>query len=338
MSKPLRHSVIVLLLGSVLSAIGQDIHFSQFAQAPMVYNPAMTGMFDGDYRFIGNQRSQWRSVTVPYNTIGGSADWRNAFDVDGLGSGLSLYQDRAGDSRLNTIAMNLAAAYRIAKSADSLHSFTVGVQFGFVHRKIDYSELNYDSQWNGSQFNQGTNPGEQFARDARFHADLSLGLGYQYRIDRRNEVQAGIALHNANRPRQSFFDDPSINLDMRLSLFGWATRELNTDWDLVGGLLLSRQGTYTEFIPIVGGRYILMDKLGLFRTLFAHVAYRAGDAGFLTVGMDYDAWRVGVSYDINTSRLRPASNGRGGLEVSVVYILSKFIPPVDRRVLCPDYL
>ncbi len=333
-----RHSIIGVLLAFVTSAYSQDIHFSQFAQAPMVYNPAMTGMFDGDYRFIGNQRSQWRSVTVPYNTIGGSADWRNAFDVDGLGSGLSLYQDRAGDSRLNTIAMDLAASYRIAQSSDSLHTFTVGMQFGFVHRKIDYTDLNYDSQWNGAQFDPGTNPGEQFARDSRVHANLTLGLGYQYRIDRRNELQAGVALHNANRPKQSFFDDPSINLDMRLSLFGWGTKELNEDWDLVGGVLFSQQGTYTEFIPIVGGRYILMDERGLFRTLFAHLAYRAGDAGFLTVGMDYDAWRVGVSYDINTSRLRPASNGRGGLEVSVVYILSKFVPPVDRRVLCPDYL
>ncbi len=319
-------------------ACGQDIHFSQFAAAPMVYNPALTGLFDGDYRFIGNQRSQWRSVTLPYSTIGGSADWRNSFNQEGLGSGFSLYQDRAGDSRLNTISGNLSAALQIAQSADSLHTFTVGLQFGFVHRKIDYSDLRYDTQWNGTSYNPGADPGESFARDSRFYGNLVLGLGYQYRVDKRNEVQAGFALHNANRPKQSFFDDPSINLDMRFSMSGWATREINADWDATGGLLLSRQGTYTEFIPVVGGRYIIMDSRGLFRTFFAHIAYRTRDAGFITLGMDYDNWRGAVSYDFNTSGLRPASNGRGGLEVSLVYIMRKFVPPIDRRVLCPDYL
>lgn len=330
---------VALVLGVWGTSLhAQDIHFSQFAVAPMVYNPALAGVFDGDYRFIGNQRTQWRSVTVPYTTIGGSADWSNAFNRDGIGSAFSLYQDRAGDSRLNTIALNLAGSLRIAQSADSAHTFTAGVQFGFVHRKIDYTDLRYDNQWNGVQYNPGLDPGEGFARDARMHAHLALGVGWQYRRDRRNEYQAGMALHNANRPQQSFFDDPSIKLDMRFSLSAWGTRELNADWDAVGGLLLSRQGTYTEFIPVAGARYIIMNERGLFRTMFAHVAYRTRDAGFFTLGMDYDQWRGAVSYDFNTSSLRPASNGRGGLEVSLVYIFTKFRPPVDRRVLCPDYL
>ena len=72
---------VSLYIGILLSIAGwsQDIHFSQFNVAPMVYSPASTGLFDGDVRFIANQRSQWRAVTIPYNTIGASVDLNNAF-------------------------------------------------------------------------------------------------------------------------------------------------------------------------------------------------------------------------------------------------------------------
>lgn len=329
-------TIIGLCSSALLSA--QDIHFSQFEVAPMVYNPALAGVFDGDARFIGNQRTQWRSVTVPYSTLGISADLNGALKRDELGAAISVYQDRAGDSRLNTFRADLAASYRVATSADSAHSFYAGVQMGLTHRAIDYSELTYDNQWNGFAFDPGIDPNEAYARDTRTHLNLNAGLAWQYREDQRNEITAGIAFHNINGPQQSFFDDPSINLDLRFSLTAFGVRQINDEWDAMGGLLLSRQGTYTEFIPGAGARYVLNESRGLFRAVFGGVYWRTRDAGFILAGVNYDDWRVGVSYDINTSDLRPASNGRGGLELSVVYILRKFEPPVIRRRLCPDYL
>lgn len=330
--------LLLILACTAGNVRAQDIHFSQFHVAPLVYNPAFVGAFDGDWRFIGNQRSQWRSVTVPYNTIGGSAEWRNTRVINGLHTAGSIYQDRAGDSRLNTIAINLAGAFQIAASDDSLHRFTVGAQFGLTHRKIDYGDLRYDSQWTGFNYSSALNSGEQFARDARSYANVNVGLGWHYFSDRRHEMQAGIALHNVNAPKQSFFDDPSVRLDMRFSLTSWGHWQVDDDWDAIGGLMLSRQGSYTEFIPAAGARYIINESQGLFRTFFAHLAYRTKDAGFVTVGMDYDNWRGAISYDFNTSDLRPASNGRGGLELSLVYIMHKFKPPESRRLLCPEYL
>ncbi len=65
---------------------------------------------------------------------------------------------------------------------------------------------------------------------------------------------------------------------------------------------------------------------------------RAKDAGFVVGGIKYDAWNVGVSYDINTSNLRPASNGRGGFEFSVIYILNHPSIIVRPPKVCPDYI
>lgn len=328
--------LLTICVLSSLAGVSQDIHFSQFNVAPMVYNPALAGGFEGDMRFIGNQRTQWRSVTAPYSTIGVSADF-NHKNQPLMGSAFSIYQDRAGDSKLNTIAVNGAFSYEIAKSADELHTFTLGGQLGFTHRKIDYSDLNYDSQWNGFQYNANASSGEQFARDARTYVNFNLGGAWQYRVNKRNSMEAGIALFNASGPQQSFFDDPSIRRDMRVSISGSGIIELNDEWDAIGGLLFSVQGKYLEFIPGGGARYILEDERGSFKTLFGGMYYRTKDAGFIMAGMDYDQWRVGLSYDINLSNLRPASNGRGGFELSVVYILTRFVPPPGRKRICPEY-
>ncbi|NDE62604.1 MAG: type IX secretion system membrane protein PorP/SprF, partial [Cyclobacteriaceae bacterium] len=52
----------------------QDIHWSQFNDNPIFQNPANTGEFLGDTRFIGNFKDQWRSVSVPFQTFSVSVD------------------------------------------------------------------------------------------------------------------------------------------------------------------------------------------------------------------------------------------------------------------------
>ncbi len=40
-------------------------------------------------------------------------------------------------------------------------------------------------------------------------------------------------------------------------------------------------------------------------------------------GLEYSTFRLGISYDVNISALKTASNGRGGMEVSLIYINNK---------------
>src|SRR6478609_3369577 len=51
-----------------LNGKGQDIHFSQFFETPLLRNPALAGIFTGDYRIQMAYRDQWRSVTDGYKT------------------------------------------------------------------------------------------------------------------------------------------------------------------------------------------------------------------------------------------------------------------------------
>lgn len=317
---------------------GQDIHFSQFDLAPMNYNPALAGQFDGDYRFILNQRTQWKSVTTPYSTVGGSFDARNFQDIQGLGTGLSIYRDINGDSRLKTVQVNAAGSMIKNLPSDSLQSISAGLHIGITNKRIDYSDLNYDNQYNGVSYDPNLAVGEEFNRDARTYMNLNAGIAHFYKIDERNEITSGISLFNITKPKQSFFNDDEVRLNTRFVVQTNATLKINEDFDAMPSLMFQSQGKLKEFLLGGSVRYVMINTGSLFRTVFGGLYYRTRDAGFLVAGMDYDAWRVGVSYDLNLSDLRPASNGRGGLEISVVYIIRKPNPPSIKYRYCPDYL
>lgn len=333
----MRFLAVILLSFWAMQGLAQDIHFSQFFHSPFNLNPALAGQFDGDYRFIGNQRTQWRSVTVPYSTFGVSADAHDFLDRDGLGTSFSLFQDRAGDSRLNTLRLNLGGSYLMPVSSDSLHTVSLGMQLGFTHRNIDYSDLYYDNQYDGIQYDPNIDPNESFARDSRTYLDLHMGASWFYKKSNRESYSAGVSLFNLNTPEQSYFD-ATVPLNTRLNFHASAELQLNEDWDLMPSVLFMSQDNYREFVLGASARYILMDEAGLFRSIFGGFYFRTRDAGYLMGGVDYDAWRVALSYDFNLSDLRPASNGRGGFEIAVIYILKKFKPQLPDRKICPEYL
>src|ERR1035437_760607 len=70
---------LLLLAGNLSMVIAQDPHFSQFFDAPLLRNPALAGIFDGDVRVQGVYRNQWSSVTTPYVTGSLNAEYKQPF-------------------------------------------------------------------------------------------------------------------------------------------------------------------------------------------------------------------------------------------------------------------
>ena len=69
MKQLLRHISLLLAALHLLTAVrAQDIHFSQFFEAPLLRNPSLAGIFTGDIRVQAVFRDQWTSVTNAYKT------------------------------------------------------------------------------------------------------------------------------------------------------------------------------------------------------------------------------------------------------------------------------
>jgi hypothetical protein len=60
--------LLILIYPISIIALAQDIHFSQFFEAPLLRNPSLAGIFTGDVRIQAVYRDQWNSVTTAYKT------------------------------------------------------------------------------------------------------------------------------------------------------------------------------------------------------------------------------------------------------------------------------
>lgn len=325
----------ILALFQATQLLGQDIHFSQFQQMPLHYSPGQTGMFDGDVRFSGIQRTQWKSVSTPFVTFGAAVDLRNPMGLKDWNAGLFIMQDRAGDSKFNTFQINLSLAreFHISES----ETLAGGIQIGFTQKRIDPDALRFDNQWNGFQYDPSLDPKEALAQEGISFLQLNIGAAYQKQLTGRNSLKGALGVYQWSTPDVGFYNE-NAPLDARFSFSGGGTIELNDDWDVRPAAMLGLQGKFREVL--IGGdfRRILLQEKGLWRAIYAGVYFRTRDAGYILAGMEYDQWNVGLSYDINYSDLDPASNGRGGLEFSIVYILKKFRPQSLAKRNCPDYL
>jgi len=319
--------------------IGQDIHFSQYDMSPLNLNPALTGEFDGDYRFIGNHRKQWSSVTIPFTTFSFGADANKLpFGPDNIAAGIQINQDRAGDSQFNTFMVNLSGAYKMTLGTDSIQSLSFGLRTGITNRNLNYDPLQFGVQYNGFSYDGSLGNQEAFTTASRTYLDVHLGASYSYYIDKRKNITAGLALFNITRPKQSFYSDDDIRLDARTVFHAAAEWKVSDKIDVMPSMLFMHQGTYNVFNIGGAAKYVLVDFMGTYRTVWAGLYYRNKDATYLSAGMDYDNWQFGLSYDINVSTLVPASNLRGGFEISAIYIIKSDIPKRVLHRICPDYI
>ena len=122
-----------------LLAFSQDIHFSQFFEAPLLRNPSLAGIFAGDVRVQAVYRDQWNSVTTAYKTLSLNGEYKMPVGKanDFVTLGLQLLQDRAGT--ISWVSTHILPAINYHKSlSDSRTSYlSLGFMGGWVQKRFD---------------------------------------------------------------------------------------------------------------------------------------------------------------------------------------------------------
>jgi len=334
---------IVLLTGETLRA--QDIHFSQFYENAILRNPGLTGIFSGDYKAGINYRRQWSSISAPYETVLASLETRinvNEDVADYLSFGLTSTYDRAGSINFNSLQVYPAINYN--KSLEDAHQsyLSAGFTAGYVQRSVDPSKMTFSSQYFGGTFNPGAGSGENITNTKLSYLDLGAGVSFNSSIGEYNTINyyIGAAAFHINRPRAAFSESESfLRLDMKWNGNLGVHYQINEQIGLTTHMNYSRQGKYQEIIggALVGWRNIDPNMQTQF-TIYAGMFCRVNDALIPTLKMDYKQYSFTVSYDVNTSSLKTASNGMGGMEISVYTrgYLTKGIWKQD-KTKCPRF-
>ncbi|HWK05539.1 MAG TPA: PorP/SprF family type IX secretion system membrane protein [Puia sp.] len=332
----------VLLLLARLQACPQDIHFSQFFEAPLLRNPALAGIFTGDYRVQGVYRNQWSNVTDGYRTGAFSAEYKmsagqrdNFFTV-----GLQALFDNAGTVGLATTEILPALNYHKSLSDERNMYLSVGFMGGWVQKTIDRSKVTSNNQFDGNAYNPSLADGESFATPDIHYLDGSLGICFSMDLGQgpENNLFLGAAVHHLNRPKNSFYQDAK-----ELSLKYVFSAGIKFDMDDYSYFTLQADHTLQgRFQETVGG-CLFSYKLGDDPDAPPYTVHlgsflRWQDALIPIVKLDMNGLSVALSYDVNISTLKTASQGRGGVELSVAYIgFADRHNSVRDKVLCPRF-
>ena len=324
-------------LGKIYS---QDIHLSQFNSSPQNLNPAQTGMFNGDWRFAGNLRSQWAAVPVPYRTYSLSADTRIKKEIGGgtPAAGLIVNTDKSGDSKLSTTNVYTSLSFIKKLNKDSTHFISVGLQPGVTNKSFNTSALTFDSQYDGDAYNPALASGENFTNYRITYFDIGAGLAYLYRKNQRMFANIGVSALHLTKPKQKFFSTSDSRLDIKTSVSGIVEFPVSEKLDVAPTFLYQHQGKYNEMVAGAFAKYFLTPVDGMTTAISLGAFYRFKDAFIMAANVDYRNFNVGISYDVNTSKLIAATNHRGGFEVSVIYIFKKIVPFVAKKRVCPIYM
>ena len=333
--------LIFIVLGLFQPVLAQDIHFTQFDRSKIQLNPALTGNFQGDFRLNGNYRSQWKSVTRPYNTFQFAAD-ANSILIEGLGVGIAFMQDAAGDGNLTTSELSVPLSYRVNINAQngSQRTLTLGVQPTFGSVSLDWESLTFDDQFNGWNFDPSSPTQETPIATSFNYFSASLGLVFAQYKTRHDHWIIGYSVHQINQPKWSIYGASDVKVPKRNSAFITYNTSITEEWKIETGIRFQQQNKHSEWLLGANGVYVLDERYFNYRAIVAGAWVRAEDAGALFFGFDYNNWRTGLSYDFNWSELTTSSNYRGGIEFSVIYILfnQKGKDLGLPKKYCPDYL
>ncbi len=327
--------LIVVFLFANQQVDAQDIHWSQINNNPLFQNPSNAGNFDGDYRFVGNYKDQWRSVTIPYSTLSVSVD-KKSEKRPALGYGLLFFHDVAGDGFFRTIELQFNGSYALSFK-DKRHSLRFGINLGLNNRQVNWDVLHFDNQFNGITFDPSLATNENFQTGQNTNLSLGLGSIYTFQLSENKKINIGYGAYNINQPNQGFYS-AIVKRDVRHAIFITGQYPLNIDWDLLPSINSSFQGVYSELLVGSAAKYTLEKTVYAYKAIYAGIYLRNKDAFILHAGMDYQNWFVGLSYDLNFSKLVPASNARGGFEIAVKYILNKIKKNNLIHRVCPDYI
>lgn len=343
----LRFFIIFFALLQTTLSTGQDIHFSQFGNSPLNLSPGLAGVFGGDLRFVGNYRSQWRSVPVPYTTFSGSVEnklylTKGRYDKFLTLGGMINY-DRQGSLHLTSLQIGIPVSLTLPLARNKF--LTLGATPAFGQRAFNQNKVNFGNQWDGCVFDPGINPNEDLLlqNTSLKYFDLSAGVNFRMQgITKRNRLDLGGAMHHINRPYHDFWsstlNDPgNVRLYNKLSVYALGLVQVKPNFDLMVQGSYQKQGAYEEIVYGGGVRFHLNQKPYRELALQIGADYRSRyqDALIPHVEVLYKTWMLGVTYDVNFwSDVNLVTNRRGGPEVSLIYRLYKIKPlPVFKS--CP---
>jgi type IX secretion system PorP/SprF family membrane protein len=341
----MKKRLVIITLFIQQLVVAQDAHLSIYDAAPLYLNPAMTGVFEGDWRIHGQYRTQWRSVNFkPYQT--GLISFDMSKNKWGFGAQISNF--RAGQGNFNAAQGTVSVAYTTPIDRKKNHNLSFGIQGGLTQKSVEYQLLTYNNQYstaNGGTFDMGMPSGEAFEGQSLVIPNVNAGLLYFFaRQQARLNPFIGVSAFNLTTPQETFYD-----ADNRLPIryyghFGTRINITELLYITPKVLVMNQEEYWEQTYAADAGYYmkeadmyltagLLFRTVGFPKSVGSETSKISSDAMLITAGAKLENITVRVGYDLNISSLSTVSNGRGGFELSLTYVNQK--RKTTNEKICP---
>ncbi len=306
--------IALAVVGLKKEGKAQDAQVSQYDAAPVMFNPANTGMLKyTDLRINALYRSQWSSLATSFNTFMGSFDMA-VNDRMGVGA-VFVNTDEA--NVISSTNFLLSGAYQITDPNQTKYIISTGIQLGVINKRINTQGLIFDTQFDGYNYDGDLPSQEYFDKTSRFMIDANIGVSYKS-TDRRKRINpfADFAVFHVTTPNEAFIGEKKSKLPMRWMGNLGARVELSRHLLLDPSVTWMMQRESQQFLINALGHYEVSGTQ--YQVIFG-LGYRTEDAAIVTAGVRHNSNIFRISYDVNTSSLSDYSKNRGALEFTVIY-------------------
>src|SRR5690606_11173685 len=296
-------ALILLATPAVVQA--QDIHVSQFYETSIIRNPALTGIFTGDYKVGAVYRTQWNSISKPFQTglVMGEAKIPVNDVGDFLSFGALAFYDKAGSIEMKTLGVYPAINYNKSLEDANGSFLSVGFTAGYLQRSFDPSKMTFDNQYQNNGYDPTNPTGENIPNSNITNWDMGAGVSFSSTTDADGNglnYFVGVSGYHFTTPKRSFYNDDAIKLDMKWNVSAGVSAQVNDVVGWQGHLNYMQQGPYKE---IIVGAMVGWNKMETLRerlfALYGGIFYRFQDAMIPTVKLNYKDYNFTASYDMN---------------------------------------
>lgn len=324
-------SIIFSVFCTLVSA--QDPIFTQYFLVPESLNPSFTGLLETTSAGVIH-RSQWTNLNYKIDTDYAYFSTWSENNLSGIG--VNFLNHRENFTGYNFLQANINYSYRVELNYEWY--FRPGIEIGYGSKSFGFQNLILRDQINLSNETISPVSIDPLQLNNRIHfIDISTGLLFY-----TDNFWIGSAIKHLNRPNISIAEEGNIPLNMFYNIS--TGYEFNLSDIIETGFLpyetrmmvtgnFMEQGGYNR-LDI--GTSIIFSQLVIGATAALNPIKKTDQSHTLTSinlfsGLQYEKFKIGFSYDINTSKI-----GRTGgvFELGLVY---QFDVEARKCFGCPNY-
>ncbi len=345
---------ILLFMFVMFGATAQDVHFSQYFNAPLALNPAMTGLTNGAARVSVTYRNQWFSANTngffkaPYMTTGISGDMPIRIKKDVLGVGLFIANDQAGANTFTTVIAQANVAYIKTLGKKDNHRLSAGLQIGYTYQWIKTENFQFANQFQDNVFVASIPNNENITINKVGYLNMNFGLMYYGQVHKRLALFIGGSAYNVTTPGYNILPEQKRDLYWRWNAHGGLDIIIKKQFHILPTGIFMRQGVNDQLQTGIGfgfdfeKRYSrdnrdLQFTLGVMNRIHNITKGVTSDAIAPYFTFLVNGFKLGFSYDVTISKLKSAGSAVGALELMVGYTIKTKDSRHNKDLIVPRF-